>query len=274
MKIYEYEEVSAKDGGIVFQAIVSHDMSWKIVDGKASFNQFKVDTKVHKIDVFPDLNYTEGYATSTYYVLNEAAILKNKLDLLTEELKKSLVSDYAKELTEQSGGNVMHVTDTMIDQLSNKYFDNTSFDVSIRSKDIVFRGVSSRLDSGRPKIVFKASTHMVDTLDGKQLNNWQNIVLTITGNGANLTLNEGSTPKVSQVQGYDRIQKRVENSLVETILPSLILEFKGDSIDTQGMSEDDSLKDILSKQMDRMMKTKGYSPDVMETKNKLNCDED
>lgn len=269
VKIYEYEEVSAKDGGIVFQAILSHDMTWKIIDGRASFKQYNVNTKVHKVDIFPDLNFTEGYATSTYYILNEAILLKQKLDLLTEALKKTLVSDYERDLRHQSNNNPVLVTDTMISQLTHKYFDGTEFNVRITSKNIVFRGVASRLNAGRSKIVFKASTHMVDTLENQKINNWDNLALSISGNGANIILASDTEPKVSQIQEYDRIHKKIEPSLVETILPSLILEFKGDSIDTQGMGEDDPLRDILSKQVDRLMKSKSHSPEAIEMKQKL-----
>lgn len=274
MKVYEYEEVSAKDGGIVFQAIVSHSMSWNIVNGQASFKQYKVNTKIHKIDVFPDLNFTEAKATSTYYILNEAIILKQKLDLLTEAIKKKLVSNYAGELMRQSGNNVTMITDTMINEVSHTYFDGTSFTVNITSKDVVFRGVSSRLDSGRPSIVFKASTHMVDTLENQTIDNWANINMTVSGNGASLVINNTSEPKISQIQEYDRIQKRIEPSLVETILPSLILEFKGDSINTQGVNDDDPLREILSKQVDRLMSTRSHSPEAIEMKQKLDSNED
>ena len=91
MKVYEYEEVSAKDGGILFQTISSNDLSFNIVDGITKFEQYNVNTNLHQLDVFPDLDFKKASATSTYYILSETVILKQKLDLLTEWIKKKFL---------------------------------------------------------------------------------------------------------------------------------------------------------------------------------------
>ena len=185
MKVYEYENVSAKDGGVIFQVILSHDISWNIVDGITKFEQYTVDTKIHEIDVFPDLNFKKATATSTYYILSEAVLLKQKLDLLTEFIKKQLVKDYDLEISSMSSGIDQNITDTIIKESTEKYFEKTSFKVNITTNRLVFRGVASSLDSGSPKIVLKASTHMVDTLENQTVNNWNNVRLNVSGNGAN-----------------------------------------------------------------------------------------
>ena len=179
MKVYEYEEVSAKDGGILFQTISSNNLSFNIVNGMTKFEQYNVNTDLHQLDVFPDLNFKKASATSTYYILSETVILKQKLDLLTEWIKKKLILDYGQELTSITSGKQDNLTKTIIDSTTNKYFVNTNFKVNIKTNRLVFRGVSSSLDSGVSKIVLKASTHMVDTLENQVIDNWKNVSMNI-----------------------------------------------------------------------------------------------
>ena len=90
-EIYEgyFEDTSAKDGGVIFQAILSHDISWKIVDGNTVFDQNNIKTRLHTVEVFPDLNYKKGEASSVYHVLSEVNILKRKFDMASKAIKST-----------------------------------------------------------------------------------------------------------------------------------------------------------------------------------------
>lgn len=271
MKLYEYENVSAKDGGVIFQVILSHDISWNIVDGITKFEQYSVNTAIHEIDVFPDLNFKKAQATSTYYILSEAVLLKQKLDLLTEYVKKQLVKDYEEQLMSQASNRVENVTDIIIKEATEKYFEGTNFKINIKTNRIVFRGVASSLDSGSPKIVLKASTHMVDTLEGQTIDNWNAVNMTVTGNGANLTVSQNSTPKISELTEYDRVDNKFEPSLVELILPSLILKFTGDPVETQKIwsGDEEASANLLDSQIEKLTRKSGADTDTIEMRKNL-----
>ena len=271
MKIYEYENVSAKDGGVIFQVILSHDISWKITDGGTKFEQYSVNTNIHEIDVFPDLNFKKANATSTYYILSEAVLLKQKLDLLTEFIKKQLVKDYELEINSKSSGNNKNITDTIIKEATEKYFENTTFNVNINTKRLVFRGVASSLDQGSPKIVLKASTHMVDTLENQTIDNWKNVNMSVSGNGANININAGTPINIANLQEYDRVDGKVENSLVELILPSLILKFTGDPVETQKIwsGDEEASQELLTTQLDKLTSGGRMDKDTIEMKKNL-----
>jgi hypothetical protein len=271
MKLYEYENVSAKDGGVIFQVILSHDISWNIVDGITKFEQYSVNATIHEIDVFPDLNFKKAQATSTYYILSEAVLLKQKLDLLTEYVKKQLVKDYEEQLMSQASNRVENVTDIIIKEATEKYFEGTNFKINIKTNRIVFRGVASSLDSGSPKIVLKASTHMVDTLEGQTIDNWNAVNMTVTGNGANLTISQNSTPKISELAEYDRVDNKFEPSLVELILPSLILKFTGDAVETQKIwsGDEEASANLLDSQIEKLTRKSGLDIDTIEMRKNL-----
>lgn len=100
-KLFEnsYDEASEiKDGGFVFQAILSYDMRWSIVDGEAKYDQRWVEGKLHQVDVYPDMKFMEGYATLNYVILSEVNLFKRKLDLATEYIKMAFSKDYADEI--------------------------------------------------------------------------------------------------------------------------------------------------------------------------------
>ena len=85
MKLFEATgEAGAKDGGFVFQAILSYRLTWQIVDGETRFDQKNVNARLHQVDVFPDLKFMQGWATLNYAVLSEVTLLKRKIDLATE----------------------------------------------------------------------------------------------------------------------------------------------------------------------------------------------
>lgn len=100
-KLFEnsYDEASEiKDGGFVFQAILSYDMRWSIVDGEAKYDQRWVEGKLHQVDVYPDMKFMEGYATLNYVILSEVNLFKRKLDLATEYIKMAFSKGYADEI--------------------------------------------------------------------------------------------------------------------------------------------------------------------------------
>jgi hypothetical protein len=100
-KLFEnsYDEASEiKDGGFVFQTILSYDMRWSIVDGESKYDQRWVEGKLHQVDIYPDMKFMEGYATLNYVILSEVNLFKRKLDLATEYIKMAFSKGYADEI--------------------------------------------------------------------------------------------------------------------------------------------------------------------------------
>ena len=170
---------SAKDGGFVFQAIVSHKIQWKIVEGLTVFDPKHVNTELHTLDVFPDIKLKDGYATSTYVLLSEVNILKRKFDLASEAIKKILNPEYAKYVNDPEN---VGLSNDKLQAMNHEYFSKTSYDISLLTNHIVLREVStSGLVSGSPRITLKISTGMVDTLDGKRTPTWEAFRINIGG---------------------------------------------------------------------------------------------
>lgn len=216
-----FEEGSAKDGGAIFQAILSHDLKWKIVDGDTVFDQTLIKTRLHRVDVFPDLNYVEADAMSTYFILSEVNILKRKFDLATESIKKMISPEYASEIK----GN-----HSKRREISMKYFDGTQFDVNLVTDHIVLREVSSSgIDSGSPSVALKLSTGMVDQLDGKEINSWNSIYAKVTGNGVSIDITNSGDDPISKIVEFDEVDSQWE-VVFQKIIPSLYLRFKGDPV--------------------------------------------
>jgi hypothetical protein len=295
MKLFEaIGEAGAKDGGFVFQTILSYRMTWQIVDGETKFDQKDVNARLHQVDAFPDLKFMSGWATLNYAVLSEVTLLKRKIDLATEYIKRAISAEYAKELdgepTNQGGdrlvpepidktqlelppgeerlglpepqkqllagqkmlepgqkqlnpgqrmldagvqenaGQLPAYTASQLKEINNKYFSGTTIDVVFEANNIVLREVSSSsLDSGNPGVTLKLSTGMVDTLDGKSINSWDNFKVTATGRKYSGTIDNSSTPPISRALIYDTVDN-TNDLIFRTILPSVLLEFKGDSV--------------------------------------------
>jgi hypothetical protein len=103
MKLFEaIGEAGAKDGGFVFQTILSYRMTWQIVDGETKFDQNNVNARLHQVDAFPDLKFMNGWATLNYAVLSEVTLLKRKIDLATEYIKGAISAEYAKAISGES----------------------------------------------------------------------------------------------------------------------------------------------------------------------------
>ena len=92
------DEISAKDGGFIFQAILNYDLGWAIVDGETSLDQKNIQGWLNQVDVFPDLKFDEGHATLTYVILSEVNLLKRKFELASEAIKRIISHEYAKEM--------------------------------------------------------------------------------------------------------------------------------------------------------------------------------
>jgi hypothetical protein len=306
MKLFEaIGEAGAKDGGFVFQTILSYRITWQIVDGETRFDQKNVNARLHQVDAFPDLKFMSGYATLNYAVLSEVTLLKRKIDLATEYIKGVVSEGYFNEL---NGGDRMEAEEPnpedqkllpggeepkrlnqgqamlnqgqsmlnpgqktldqgqkMLDQgqkmlnqgqammpsgdvqesvvwtsaqrkeINDKYFKGTLIDVVFEAGNIVLREVSaSSLDSGNPGVTLKLSTGMVDTLDGKPINSWDNFKVTANfrdkeGDRVSKVIDNQSKPPISRAIMFDSIDN--DNELIfRTILPSVLLEFKGDSV--------------------------------------------
>ena len=128
-KLFEnsYDDASEiKDGGFVFQAILSYDMRWSIVDGEAKYDQRWVEGKLHQVDVYPDLKFMDGYATLNYVVLSEVNLFKRKLDLATEYIKMAFSKGYADEINgiastqkDPIGGGIPEIVPPEDDELAN-----------------------------------------------------------------------------------------------------------------------------------------------------------
>jgi hypothetical protein len=92
------DDANLKDGGFIFQAILNYDLSWSIVDGRVELDQKNIQGWLKQVDVFPDMQFSEGYATLTYVILSEVNLLKRKFELASEAIKRLINSDYAKEM--------------------------------------------------------------------------------------------------------------------------------------------------------------------------------
>ena len=228
-EIYEgyFEETSAKDGGVIFQAVLSHDISWKIKDGNTVFDQNNIKTRLHTVEVFPDLNYKSGEASSVYYILSEVNILKRKFDLASKAIKRILSPEYSAELNDNSSNE---------NEVTHKYFDGTEFDISFTTDHVVLREVSSSgIDSGSPSIVMKISTGLVDQMDGKPVKSWESFNVNVNGNGVNQDLNMSSNPTISKIMEYDQIENKWDQ-IFQTIIPSVSISFSGDRVDVETFS--------------------------------------
>jgi hypothetical protein len=219
------DEASAKDGGFVFQAIISHDVKWEIVNGETKIDPKKINSTLHQIDVFPDIKLSEGSALSTYVMLSEVNILKRKFELASEALKKRISPEYRKEVESLK---TQGLSAEQRKSLNAKYFQNTYYEASVNTNHLVLREVStSGLDSGSPKITLKISTGMVDTLDAKPTKTWEAFTIKVDGSSDMIITNQ--TESIASIQEFDEIEK-VNDVVFRTILPSLLLEFKGDRV--------------------------------------------
>jgi hypothetical protein len=95
------DEISSKDGGFIFQAILNYDLTWSIIDGETALDQKNIQGWLKQVDVFPDMKFDEGHATLTYIILSEVNLLKRKFELASEAIKRLLNPDYAKEMDGQ-----------------------------------------------------------------------------------------------------------------------------------------------------------------------------
>jgi len=229
----QYKDTSAtKDGGFVFQAVLSHSIKWEIVSGVLKFDPKKINCRLHKIDVFPDLRFTAGSATSTYVILSEVNILKRKFELATEAIKKRINLEYAAELEELGTSGTSELKKSEINQ---KYFKDTYFEAELKTNNIVLREVSSSgLDSGSASATLKLSTGLVNTLDGKPTGAWENITLEVAGT-RRLVLNNSTAEKLSEIRERDEIDNS-SDPIFRTIVPSLVLDFKGDRVTIDSFS--------------------------------------
>jgi hypothetical protein len=310
------DEISAKDGGFIFQAILNYDLGWAIVDGETSLDQKNIQGWLNQVDVFPDLKFDEGHATLTYVILSEVNLLKRKFELASEAIKRIISPEYAKEMeggdsasqeedsldvpqpaagdlsigsdqlalpgstsrqlalpepqkqlgpgqrmlsepqrqlpsatSESKINEVLYttkLTSAQIKEINNKYFRNTRFEVRFTVKGMVLREVStSGLDTGSPSVTLKLSTGMVDTLNGAAINSWDNFKVTVTGIKPTLTIDNTTTPKISEILVYDPIEN-VNELIFRTILPSLVIDFKGDRVQIDTYSNRSSQISIRS----------------------------
>ena len=222
--VEQADESGAKDGGFVFQATVSHEVNWEIVNGESRIDPKRINSRLHRVDVFPDMKFTEGWATSTYVVLSEVDLLTRKFKLASEAVKKRISPEYRKQL-EGLGKNA---SSSKLAELTALHFNNTYFEVSAIADHIVLREVSSSsIDSGVAKLTLKISTGLVDTLDGKSIKSWDNFKIKIDGSRSMVIRND-SEP-IASIKEWDPVEK-IEDSVFQTIMPSVILEFKGDKV--------------------------------------------
>lgn len=258
IKLFEQsysDEASIKDGGFIFQAILNYELKWSIVDGHVNIDQSNIQGWLSQIDIFPDMKFSEGSATLTYVTLSEVNLLKRKFELASEAIKRIINPAYAQEMSgeinavsasqetpQPTTGNLSQsaqvnevvyttqLTSAQIKEINDRYFNGSTIDIRLTAKDIVLREVStSGLDSGAPNITLKLSTGMVDTLDGKAINSWNNFKVDITGKTGSFTITNESNPKISEILVYDSVDNTNE-LIFRTIMPSLILEFRGDKV--------------------------------------------
>ena len=71
---------------------------------------------------------------------------------------------------------------------------------------------------------------MVDTLDGQSINSWDNFKVYASGGLFDgMTIDNKTEPPISKATMYDPVDNLSE-LIFMTLLPSLLLEFKGDSV--------------------------------------------
>ena len=308
------DEISSKDGGFIFQAILNYDLAWSIVDGETALDQKNIQGWLKQVDVFPDMKFDEGHATLTYVILSEVNLLKRKFELASEAIKRLLNPEYAKEMdgipveekpeeidksietdiTSDDWNNLLpsgpapplelpagpraprglpepkkrlpmstsesrinevlfttKLTSAQIKAINDKYFKNTKYDVRFTVNRIVLREVStSGLDTGAPNVTLKLSTGMVDTLDGQTINSWDGFKVKVVGkntliNNQSITIDNMNEPKISEILVYDPIEN-INELIFRTILPSLVLEFKGDRVQIDNYSNRSSQVSIRS----------------------------
>jgi hypothetical protein len=218
------EDSTARDGGVIFQAKLSHNITWQIGNGKSVFDQNNINTKLHEVEVFPDLNYKSGKATSVYYILSEVNILKRKFDLASKFIKRQISPSYSAEL--DANPEKEH-------ELTFKYFDNTRFDVELTTDRITLREIStSGIDSGSPSVVLKLSTGLADMVDGVQDDPWRRFKLRVKGNGVDMVFNQESTVKLSGAQEYDPVENK-SDVVFQTIIPSINIKLTGERVNVE-----------------------------------------
>ena len=261
-KIFEgsySDESEAKDGGFIFQAILNYDIAWSITDGNLIFNQDNIQGWLKQVDIFPDMRFTEGHATLTYVTLSEVNTLKRKFELANEAIKRILSPEYAREMDGETVSSedsqeipgpvdgkidevlyISKLTASQLNSVNEKYFKGTSYNIRLIANGVVLREVStSGMDSGQPQVTLKLSTGMVDTLNGKAINSWENFKVSVAGNSQSLVLDNKSTPKISEIIVYDSIDG-LNEVIFRTIVPSLILDFKGDRVKIDTFSNSSS----------------------------------
>lgn len=228
-KIFEgyLDETSAKDGGVIFQAKLSHNISWIIENGKTVFDQNDINTRLHELEVFPDLNYKSGQATSVYYVLSEINILRRKFELATKFIKRQISAQYSAELDASPENEP---------EINERHFANTQYRVNLKTNKIYLREIStSGIDSGNPSVVLKLSTGLVDQVGGQAFDPWDRFNIRVRGNGVDLEISERSNVKVSTAQEYDFVENKWD-LVFQTIVPSINLKLSGDRVNIETFS--------------------------------------
>lgn len=217
-------EASAKDGGFVFQAVISHTVKWEIIGGETKIDPKKILATLHQVDLFPDMKFTGGDATLTYVILSEVNLLKRKFELASEAIKKRLKPEYEQEII----GLGQEASGTKKSETNRKHFDRTYYEVTLSTDRIVLREVSaSGLDSGNARVTLKISTGMVDTFNGQPTRSWDAFNIKVDGS-ASLEIRNEIEP-LAGIKEYDEVEK-IEDPVFQTIVPSLILDFKGDRV--------------------------------------------
>jgi hypothetical protein len=218
------EGASAKDGGFVFQAVISHSIKWEIINGEAKIDPKKMFGTLHQVDLFPDMKFNGGDATLTYVILSEVNLLKRKFDLASEAIKKRIKPDYAEAIKPLDS----EASTLKRNELNAQYFANTYYEVELSTNRIVLREVStSGIDSGSAQVTLKVSTGLVDTLDGKPIKSWDNFQIKVDGSSRLVITNQ--VEPISSIKEYDQVEK-IEDPIFRTIVPSLVLDFKGERV--------------------------------------------
>ena len=115
--------------------------------------------------------------------------------------------------------------------INDKYFKGTDIKITFEAKRVVLREIStSSVDSGRPTCTLKLSTGMVDTLDGQPINSWNGFKIYASGAPFDgMIIDNETSPPISKAIMYDPIEN-ANDLIFRTILPSIYLEFSGDSV--------------------------------------------
>jgi hypothetical protein len=186
-KLFEKSASDLKDGGFIFQALISHNLSFDIKEGYVvlsagtsyPFDKSRINAKLHQVDLFPDLKTDSGTATLTYVILSEVNNLARKFELAAEVIKRDLINPSAEIEKSNIDPNVDPTTE-----------EQPSVDPEEENKS---RQISSAEEKPKVEIIYpKAKPQLTTSKINIEIGNKASSTQGVAGGAANLP--GGKTP--------------------------------------------------------------------------------